>query len=292
MENGAEYAVFRGYIIGDNNTITLNNSAPLIVNSYGSVVKDVTVTLGKDVVLNNQTSSASFWYNNTTVAYGTVMSRILGGDNIIDAVSVNLGGHTIKIGNNNKYNKLVPIGGYVGTVVKGSLIFRNMNGSGIVKTGLEESSVLDYDGTVIPIKDNYKWLYINPIVGRVFNAAVFTESNAYRPFEDGTRKYFDDNGEEQIYTWPDGAVTMQNGTKNYSIADIDSSLDQFSVNSIVGKKNANWNDSNNSFRRYIVSPQQAHIFKITLSEDMVGKNSAQTARSAKASPQGGRCSLR
>ena len=43
---------------------------------------------------------------------------------------------------------------------------------------------------------------------------------------------------------------------------------------------------------YLVSPQQAHIFKITLSEDMVGKNAAQTARSAKASPRGGRCSLR
>lgn len=227
----AEFAVFRGVIVGDGHTITNKSQNPLIITSYGSVVKDVIINVDTDITIANVTSGQIFSYNSGT-AYGAVMGKVLGGDNIIDKVTVNFNEYNIilrKNGSNNQ-NKLIPIGGYVGAAVKGCLIFRNMRElSASDRMGLKADTVVDYNNTTSNLVDSetIEWLYVNPIVGRVINCAVFTESDAYRPFEDGTRMYYDENGDEQTYTWPDGEVTMKNGTKNYSIADITDTLQIF-----------------------------------------------------------------
>ena len=213
--------IFRGIIIGDSYTITNKSSNPLIHTSYGSVVKNLRVAVENDITL-EQTAKTDFSETGCK-SYGAVIGQILGGDNIIDNVSV--GFVESKISLSGSYAHLVPVGGYVGVVVYGSLIFRNMprdadkaadiagipQNSEIVQSGTETDLIRD---------NNTKWLYVNPIVGRVINAAVFTESDAYRPFENGTREYIGENGTTDTLTWPEGAVTMKNGMKNYSIADL------------------------------------------------------------------------
>lgn len=232
-------SVFRGVIIGENNTITLTGNNPFIYASYGSVVKDLNIVVANDVTMTNCNTGLTFNYNsNGDKTYGAVMGMVLGGDNIIDHVAVNFGSSKIKVrtsGNDNG-NKLMPIGGYVGVAEKGSLIFRNMNKVPATdRQGLKANTVVDYKKTASVVDDtlvsseNIEWLYVNPIVGRVVNCAVVTESDAYRPFEDGTRDYYDENGDLKTYTWSDGAVTMRNGTKNYSIADISGSLSEFTT---------------------------------------------------------------
>lgn len=232
-------SVFRGVIIGENNTITLTGNKPFIYASYGSVVKDLNIVVANDVTMTNCNTGLTFNYNlNGDKTYGAVMGMVLGGDNIIDHVAVNFGSSKIKVrtsGNDNG-NKLMPIGGYVGVAEKGSLIFRNMNKVPAAdRQGLKANTVVDYKMTASVVDDklvsseNIEWLYVNPIVGRVVNCAVVTESDAYRPFEDGTRDYYDENGDLKTYTWSYGAVTMRNGTKNYSIADISGSLSEFTT---------------------------------------------------------------
>lgn len=237
--NNSQESVFRGVIVGNNNTITLTGNTPLIYGSYGSVVKDLSIVVANDVTMANCDRGITFSYNsNGDKTYGAVMGMVLGGDNIIDHVAVNFGTSKIKVrtsGDQNG-NKLMPIGGYVGVAEKGSLIFRNMNTVPAAdRQGLKANTVVDYKKTASVVDDtlvsseNIEWLYVNPIVGRVVNCAVFTESDAYRPFEDGTRDYYDENGDLQTYPWLDGAVTMKNGTKNYSIADISDSLNNFTT---------------------------------------------------------------
>jgi len=220
--------IFRGVIVGDGSVITNKSENPLIHTSYGSVVKDLRVVIDNANITISQASVQDF-NENGCKSYGGIIGQILGGDNIMDAVSVGFSNRTT-ITLSGSQAQLIPVGGYVGVISYGSLIFRGMSrnpekstdiqgipkNSDIVRSG-EETNLIDETNTM--------WLYVNPIVGRVINAAVFTESDTYRPFEDGTRKYLDEHGVEQIKYWDEnaedhGAVTMKNGTKNYSISDL------------------------------------------------------------------------
>ncbi len=217
-------AFFRGVIVGKGETITLKGSAPLIHTSYGSVIRNVRINVDcSNITVSGK--NADFKEKDGCGAYGAVIGQALGGDNIIDNVSVGFSDSTTITVNGAKPN-LAAVGGYVGVITYGSLIFRNMprdpnkseeiqgipSGSTIVRASASETDLIS--------ETNMKWLYVNPIVGRVINAAVFTESDAYRPFEDGTRDYVGEGGTTTTKTWSDGAVTMRNGTKNYSIADL------------------------------------------------------------------------
>ena len=257
--------VFRGVIDGNGNTIENPTTNPLIVSSNGSVVKnltiEVTATTTKDL---SMTASLPFLsdgvYNSARCEfYGAVIGQIFGGDNIIDGVSVAFPDNAIiKANTNNSKNMafLVPIGGYVGVVINGGLIFRNMDGlSTSNQAGITKKSLQGFTCTITKVVDDpstekneaddgdptsseeTQWLYVNPIIGRVLNGYAITESDAYRPFEngdrtypDGTTKFFwhetkDGNGKVTgVYADANEAdkvgVTMHNGTKNYSIADI------------------------------------------------------------------------
>ena len=257
-----EESVFRGVIIGNNNTITLTGSNPFIFSSYGSVVKDLTIKVDTDITMTNNTGGVTFTHNNNntkTYTYGAVIGRVLGGDNIIDNVRVNFQDKKIKLRTTgtNKQNRLLPVGGYVGVAVKGTLIFRNMDSVPEAdRIGLKSDTVVDYNKQANPVNTNLVnddgWLYVNPIIGRVINAAVFTESDKYRPFEDGTRMYYDENGNEKIYTWPDGAVTMKNGTKDYSIPDIDKEGGSFTLTGIdfLNGKNPTATNNKDNWKNY------------------------------------------
>ncbi|MBR4361723.1 MAG: hypothetical protein IKP42_03135 [Ruminococcus sp.] len=196
--NGTSNQAFRGVIVGNNKpTITNLSPNPLILNSNGSVVKDVTIKVSNSGITTVDVASASttFGVNKNLEAYGAVIGKIHGGDNIIDNVGVTFDtGTTISVA-----GKRTPVGGYVGVETAGALIFRNMTTN---KNGLT-SAVCN-----LVSDDNY--LYVNPIIGRVINAYAVTETAGYHPFEDTTRTGYS----------AANAVTMKNGTKNYSITDI------------------------------------------------------------------------
>ena len=257
----SEEYVFRGVIDGSGNTIYNKTPNPLIVSSNGSVIYnlklDVNVPSASTRVLyqKNSLPFASSGNYDTSSAngarcafYGAVIGQILGGDNIIDDVEVKFTG-TIIDANSATKAQLVPIGGYVGVVVNGGLIFREMTGTAASgQAGISASNLSGFsDGTgTVTSSTNKKWLYVNPIIGRVLNGYAVTESDAYRPFEDGKRKYGDGSGvvfdgsgftvvdDIDNYTGTTVGVTMRNGTKNYSIADISTSESKLSVTS--GKK--------------------------------------------------------
>ena len=190
------FAVFRGVIDGGGYTIKNKSSLPLVVNSYGCVIKNLTVNVQNSADISLiQDSITAF---PTCTSYGGLIANILGGDNILDGVSVDYSGMTKKIGVNtgtsSKYYQLIPIGGYIGVVVDGAVVFKNMSSS---TQGL--STVPSGKFSNISL-DNQKYLYVNPIIGRVINGYAVTESSSYKTAEND--------------------VTMHNGKKNYSIADI------------------------------------------------------------------------
>ena len=236
---GDSYAVFRGVIIGGGtgkNTITNESNYPFIVSSYGSVVKNLNIVVSNtNISKTSVTSITTYSESQSNEAYGAVIGQIFGGDNIIDNVKVQFNETTVDAGTGEKtvtqtgkitvggsYPYLLPVGGYVGVVVNGALIFRGMEeyrslDDDLNITGLTNANVTD-DSNANNMIDSTKYLYVNPIVGRVLNGYVMTETTTYRPYETGTRT-FPDNSTDSV----GGAVTMKNGTKNYSIPDISNS---------------------------------------------------------------------
>lgn len=188
---GSDYA-FRGVVVGkdyNGNKMVIENPSdkPFVSVSNGCVVKnlDIRVT-ANTITLTNELngSKGQLTYDNGTPVYGAVIGRILGGDNIIDGVSVAFSNTKIQLKtskNNNdyyKYTTVIPVGGYVGAVVNGGLVFRNMGSEKISPFGKDNFEV--YKNTSkqnVDVLNNY--LYVNQIVGRVVNAYCFNESGSY-----------------------------------------------------------------------------------------------------------------
>lgn len=169
---GSELYPFRGVLTSTNEhgcTIIMKGSGGsrgLIPYSYGSVVKNLTIQYsgeGKTVSYNNAPASKTI--ENTQFEsqafFGGVIGCIVGGDNIIDGVKVDMD-TSWKLKLSGEYQHLIQVGGYVGSVSGGGVIFRNMTSN----TGMSMSSV-DSGGK------NY--LYVNPYVGRVLDGYAFSE---------------------------------------------------------------------------------------------------------------------
>lgn len=188
---GSDYA-FRGVITGkkyNSNKMVIENPSdkPFVSVSNGCVVKDLDIKVtAKTITLTNDKNGADgqLTYDNGTPVYGAVIGRILGGDNIIDDVSVSFSNTKIQLKtskNNNdyyKYTTVIPVGGYVGAVVNGGLVFRNMGSEKISPLGNVTFEV--YKNTnkqIVDVLNNY--LYVNQIVGRVVNAYCFNEAGSY-----------------------------------------------------------------------------------------------------------------
>lgn len=170
---------FRGVIVGDvggaTATIVIKNNTGslrgLIPYSYGSVVRNLNIRYV------DAQATITYSSKNTdgvpTAFFGGVIGCILGGDNIIDGVVVNgatadspVTGFTVA-GVGNK-SHLVPIGGYVGAIAGGGVIFRNMSGTSW-RAGTKEKFIKPSEGGA-----NYQ-LYDNPYVGRVIDGYAFSE---------------------------------------------------------------------------------------------------------------------
>lgn len=172
---------FRGVIVGNPKgdkkaTIKIENNEGslrgLIPYSYGSVVRNLNI--------NYVNAHATITYSEKdangvpTAFFGGVIGCILGGDNIIDHVAVNetttenpTTGFTVTGGGDKPH--LVPIGGYVGAIAGGGVIFRNMDKSG--KSSWRAGTGDKSRGLG---KGNFD-LYNNPYVGRVVDGYAFSE---------------------------------------------------------------------------------------------------------------------
>lgn len=172
---------FRGVIVGDPKssepaTIEIENNKGelrgLIPYSYGSVVRNLNINYV------NAQETITYSEKDTdgvpTAFFGGVIGCILGGDNIIDGVVVNrtttenpTTGFTVTGGGDKSH--LVPIGGYVGAIAGGGVIFRNMDKSG--KSSWRAGTGDKSRGLG---KGNFD-LYNNPYVGRVIDGYAFSE---------------------------------------------------------------------------------------------------------------------
>lgn len=205
--------VFRGVIVGQKKsdgtypTITNNSASPLIRFSSGSVVKDINIEYTKEVTLSKNNNNKLNYSTGKTEYYGGVMGVVFGGDNIIDNVKVT--NPNIKFAkNDNSKQHLITAGGYVGAIVYGGVIFRNMD---IVA----KDSALTISNTVAVGEDVYTNLFINPYIGRVVNGFAIEEGTTFGK-----------------------STNLNNGRKNYLITQFKSELsDEEKLNVIAGTTN-------------------------------------------------------
>lgn len=205
--------VFRGVIVGQQRsdgtypTITNNSASPLIRFSSGSVVKDINIKYTKEVTLSKNNNNKLNYSTGKTEYYGGVMGVVFGGDNIIDNVKVT--NPNIKFANNdNSKQHLITAGGYVGAIVYGGVIFRNMD---IVA----KDSALTTNNTEAVGEEVYTNLFINPYIGRVVNGFAIEEGTTFGK-----------------------STNLNNGRKNYLITQFKSELsDDEKLNVIAGSTN-------------------------------------------------------
>lgn len=205
--------VFRGVIVGQQRsdgtypTITNNSASPLIRFSSGSVVKDINIEYTKEVTLSKNNNNKLNYSTGKTEYYGGVMGVVFGGDNIIDNVKVT--NPNIKFANNdNSKQHLITAGGYVGAIVYGGVIFRNMN-------NVAKDSALTTNNTEAVGEDVYTNLFINPYIGRVVNGFAIEEGTTFGK-----------------------STNLNNGRKNYLITQFKSELsDGEKLNVIAGTTN-------------------------------------------------------
>ena len=205
--------VFRGVIVGQKKsdgtypTITNNSASPLIRFSSGSVVKDINIEYTKEVTLSKNNNNKLNYSTGKTEYYGGVMGVVFGGDNIIDNVKVT--NPNIKFANNDNIKQhLITAGGYVGAIVYGGVIFRNMD-------NVAKDSALTTNNTEAVGEDVYTNLFINPYIGRVVNGFAIEEGTTFGK-----------------------STNLNNGRKNYLITQFKSELsDDEKLNVIAGTTN-------------------------------------------------------
>ena len=186
---------FRGVIVGDlanegqQATIVINNSTSfskgLIPYSYGGVVKNLKVVYQSNVSGISYTGKDSNGVPGSF--FGGVIGCILGGDNIIDGVivssqsgaaatvaSANADPLIAAVAGDTDNSYLVPIGGYVGAVTGGGVIFRNSSGVSDALNSWHVAGASRYD---------------NPYVGRVIDGYAFSELGDSKSLDNTDRNY-------------------------------------------------------------------------------------------------------
>lgn len=179
---------FRGVVVGDLGssglaTIKINKTegasalSGLIRYSYGSVVSNLNIEYSgtpASIAYKSKDTSGS---GVPGAFFGGAIGCIMGGDNIIDGVSVNTdAGFSVAgaAGDNGGGAHLVPVGGYVGAVAGGGVIFRN--------SSHRDGALNDWHGTGAS-------LYDNPYVGRVIDGYAFSELADSKRLNNTDRNY-------------------------------------------------------------------------------------------------------
>lgn len=205
--------VFRGVIVGQKKsdgtypTITNKSASPLIRFSSGSVVKNINIVYANNVTLSKNNNNKLNYSTGKTEYYGGVMGVVFGGDNIIDNVKVTNPKITFAKNDNSKQH-LITAGGYVGAIVYGGVIFRNMN-------NVAKDSALTTNNTEAVGENAATNLFINPYIGRVVNGFAIEEGIKFGK-----------------------STNLDNGRKNYLITQFKSELnDAEKLNVIAGTTN-------------------------------------------------------
>lgn len=205
--------VFRGVIVGQKKsdgtypTITNKSASPLIRFSSGSVVKNINIVYANNVTLSKNNNNKLNYSTGKTEYYGGVMGVVFGGDNIIDNVKVTNPNITFANNDNSKQH-LITAGGYVGAIVYGGVIFRNMG-------NVAKDSAITTNNTEAVDENADTNLFINPYIGRVVNGFAIEEGRTFGK-----------------------STNLDNGRKNYLITQFKSELsDDEKLNVIAGTTN-------------------------------------------------------
>lgn len=239
------FNAFSGVIIGNANatkdkkvpTITLTgeskNSAVggLIRYSQGSVVKDLNINI-QNVIIKKTSADKDFLF------FGGAIGYVIGGDNIIDNVSVS----TVEDGLTITGGEQVAVGGCVGLVggsdclKGGGVIFRNMTGNSTLETVVSDKKTSVNVTTEVGAGNTY--YYWNPYVGRVLDGYACAECEINNTDKNYTIPYLNNNEKLSIST-PNGSSTITtNDKKTFTVYDksqitIDSAQDFWVLSALV-----------------------------------------------------------
>lgn len=178
---------FSGVIVGDTpgRTITLTGEnktgamGGLIRYSQGSVVKNLTVVL--DQVTFAGSSARDF--------FGGVIGWVIGGDNIIDGVTL-----TVNSVNKGSAANYTAVGGYVGMVGGYTSVSKDAGkkGGGIVFRHISSAGLTAVSGqaTDTEVSKGNTYYYWNPYVGRVFDGYACAEEATCGKMGDNTDKNY------------------------------------------------------------------------------------------------------
>ena len=203
--------VFRGVIVGQKKsdgtypTITNKSASPLIRFSSGSVVKNINIVYANNVTLSKNNNNKLNYSTGKTEYYGGVMGVVFGGDNIIDNVKVTNPNITFANNDNSKQH-LITAGGYVGAIVYGGVIFRNMG-------NVAKDSALTTSNTEAVDENADTNLFINPYIGRVVNGFAIEEGTTFGK-----------------------STNLDNGRKNYLITQFKSELNDAEKLNVIAIK--------------------------------------------------------
>lgn len=181
---------------GTGTTITLSGgSAAFIKYSYGCVIRDISIVLdqGNDLTLKRQSWTRGYAEQAPETFFGGVIGCVLGGDNIIENVSVSKNESTM-ISTTGTNPHLIPVGGYVGVIAGGGVIFRGTFSNDIGITGTAAQ------------------LYRNPVIGRVLGGYAFYEGNGDAP-DNGDKNYKINKIEYTLadLNWDGSTLTVNSG---------------------------------------------------------------------------------
>lgn len=233
---GTKEKPFSGVIVGtskNNTTVALTGTnankdsfGGLIAYSRGSVVKDLIVDYSQATITMQATSLPG---SNKNPFFGGVVGYCMGGDMIIDHVSVNYAANSVKFSGD--YPKMIAAGGYVGLVggathvtgetdyekTGGGVVFRNMDGMSNTFTFACAAAAADNktvnmvkaDGTADgkSASNGGNYFYRNPYVGRVLDGYACAEGCTV-------------NNTDKNYTIP----TLTAGTNDLQVSDASGSL--------------------------------------------------------------------
>ncbi len=159
---------FTGVIVGRKSdgsipTVTLSGgTAAFIKYSYGCVIRDLKIVLNQTPTLTRPTWTRGTAEQAPKTFFGGVIGCVLGGDSIIENVTVNKG-EDFSVSVTGTGIHLVPVGGYVGVIAGGGVIFRGICSDNTGISGTNEQ------------------LYRNPIIGRVLGGFAFYEGDGAAP---------------------------------------------------------------------------------------------------------------
>lgn len=233
---GTKENPFSGVIVGASQNITValtgtntnkDSFGGLIAYSRGSVVKDLIVDYSRATITMQAESLPGTSRN---PFFGGVVGYCMGGDTIIDHVSVNYVKNSVTF--SGTYPQTIAAGGYVGLVggathvtekdndyekTGGGVVFRNMNGTSNTFTvactaaaaANKTVNMVKADGTADgkTASDGGKYFYRNPYVGRVLDGYACAEGCTV-------------NNTDKNYTIP----TLTAGTNDLQVSEASGSL--------------------------------------------------------------------